>query len=106
MSGTTGGVQPDVPFLGLIEHTNMLPKEWYGGNNVLYMANYLDRSDALFKMSKDELVDLYLPHLTKFNPEFDHSCEALRSSAFFIACFLWLYSYRATRLRDWLKTPQ
>ena len=64
---------PDVPFLGLIEQTNMLPKEWYGGNNVLYVTNYLDRSDALFKMSKDELVDLYLPHLTKFNPEFEPS---------------------------------
>ncbi|MCZ6539431.1 MAG: FAD-dependent oxidoreductase, partial [Chloroflexi bacterium] len=64
---------PDVPFLGLIEQTNMLPKEWYGGNNVLYVTNYLDRSDTLFKMSKDELVDLYLPHLTKFNPEFEPS---------------------------------
>jgi len=63
----------EVPFLGLIEHTNMLPKEWYGGNNVLYITNYLDRTDALFKMSKDELLDLYLPHLTKFNPEFDRS---------------------------------
>ena len=63
----------DVPFLGLIEQTNMLPKEWYGGNNVLYITNYLDRSDALFKMSSDELVELYLPHLTKFNPEFDPS---------------------------------
>ena len=64
---------PEVPFLGLIEHTNMLPKEWYGGNNVLYITNYLDRSDTLFKMSKDELLELYLPHLTKFNPDFDRS---------------------------------
>ena len=63
----------DVPFLGLIEQTNMLPKEWYGGSNVLYIANYLDREDELFKMSRDELVDLYLPHLTKFNPEFNRS---------------------------------
>ena len=63
----------DVPFLGLIEQTNMLPKEWYGGSNVLYIANYLDRKDELFKMSRDELVDLYLPHLTKFNPEFNRS---------------------------------
>ena len=63
----------DVPFLGLIEQTNMLPKEWYGGSNVLYIADYLDRKDELFKMSRDELVDLYLPHLTKFNPEFNRS---------------------------------
>ena len=63
----------DVPFLGLIEQTNMLPKEWYGGSNVLYIANYLDRKDELFKMSRDELVDLYLPHRTKCNPEFNRS---------------------------------
>jgi protoporphyrinogen oxidase len=64
---------PDVPFLGLIEHTNMLPKEWYGGNHVLYLTNYLDRTDPVYKMSQEDLLDLYLPHLTKFNPEFDRS---------------------------------
>jgi protoporphyrinogen oxidase len=64
---------PDVPFLGLIEHTNMLPKEWYGGRNLLYLTNYLDRNDDVYKMSEAELLDLYLPHLTKFNPKFDRS---------------------------------
>jgi protoporphyrinogen oxidase len=63
----------DVPFLGLIEHTNMLPKKWYGGRNILYLTNYLDRADPVYNMSQDELLDLYLPHLTKFNPEFDKS---------------------------------
>jgi len=64
---------PDVPFLGLIEHTNMLPKEWYSGKNILYLTNYLDRTDPLYKMSKDDLLELYLPHLSKFNTEFDRS---------------------------------
>ena len=64
---------PDVPFLGLIEHTNMLPKEWYGGNNILYMTNYLDREDPVYHLSQDELLDLYLPHLNKFNPNFQRS---------------------------------
>ncbi len=64
---------PDVPFLGLIEHTNMLPKEWYSGKNILYLTNYLDRKDPVYNMSQDELLDLYLPHLSKFNPEFDRS---------------------------------
>jgi len=63
----------DVPFLGLIEHTNMLPKAWYGGRNILYLTNYLDRADPVYSMSQDELLDLYLPHLTKFNPEFKRS---------------------------------
>ena len=64
---------PEVPFLGLIEHTNMLPKEWYGGNSVLYITNYLDRKDPVFSLSKDELLDLYLPHMKKLNPKFDRS---------------------------------
>jgi protoporphyrinogen oxidase len=50
----------------------MLPKKWYDGN-ILYLTNYLDRTDPLFSLSRDELLDLYLPHLTKFNPEFDRS---------------------------------
>ncbi len=62
-----------LPFLGLIEHTNMLPKEWYGGSHVLYLTNYVDRSEALFSMTPDEVLELYLPHLTKFNPGFDRS---------------------------------
>ncbi len=64
---------PDVPFLGLIEHTNMLPKDWYGGRSILYLTNYLDRTDPMYKMSQDELLDIYLPHLKKFNPKFDRS---------------------------------
>ncbi len=64
---------PDVPFLGLIEHTNMLPKEWYGGNNILYLTNYLDRTDPVYQMSQDELLEYYMPHLKKFNPAFDRS---------------------------------
>ncbi len=63
----------DVPFLGLIEQTNLMPVENYGGNYVLYLTNYLDREDEMYKMSQDELVAHYLPHLKKFNPDFEES---------------------------------
>ncbi len=62
-----------VPFLGIIEHTNMLPKTMYSGNHVLYLTNYLDRKDPMFLMKPDELMAVYLPHLKKFNPMFDRS---------------------------------
>lgn len=62
-----------VPFLGLIEHTNLISPDLYGGSNVLYLTNYLDRSDELYQMPQDELVERYLPHLMKFNPDFDPS---------------------------------
>ena len=62
-----------IPFLGLIEHTNLMTKEKYGGNNVLYLTNYLDRDEPMFSMSKEELLAHYLPHLKKFNPDFEES---------------------------------
>ena len=63
----------DVPFLGIIEHTNMLPKEWYSDRNVVYLTNYLHRKDELFNLSPNELTELYMDHLPKFNPSFDRS---------------------------------
>ena len=61
------------PFLGLIEQTNLVPKEWYGGRNVLYVTNYLHREDPLFKMSPDALLEHYMPHFRRFNPKFEES---------------------------------
>lgn len=63
----------EVPFLGLIEHTNLMPKEMYGGNHVLYLTNYLERNDPLFLMSSEELFEVYIPHLSRFNSDFDRS---------------------------------
>ena len=63
----------DVPFLGIIEHTNMLPREWYNDRHVVYLTNYLHRNDELFNLKPDALTDLYLSHLSKFNPRFDRS---------------------------------
>jgi protoporphyrinogen oxidase len=60
-----------VPFLGIIEHTNMLPAPTYGGSHVVYLTNYLDRTDPVFSLSSGGLLDLYLPHLTRFNPAFE-----------------------------------
>ncbi len=62
-----------VPFLGLIEHTNLVPTENYGGSHVVYITNYLDRNDPLFKMSPNDLWEHYLPHLSRFNSDFDPS---------------------------------
>ena len=32
----------DFPFLGIIEHTNLLPKENYDEKNILYITNYVE----------------------------------------------------------------
>ncbi|MBI4321281.1 MAG: NAD(P)/FAD-dependent oxidoreductase [Chloroflexi bacterium] len=59
-----------IPFVGLIEHTNFIPPEKYGGRHIAYLSNYVPSSDPLASLSDEALLDLYLPPLTKVNPEF------------------------------------
>ena len=62
-----------IPFVGVIEQTNLIGPEHYGGKHIVYLSNYLDTEDRLYAMEHDELLDEYLPHLRKINPEFDPS---------------------------------
>jgi protoporphyrinogen oxidase len=59
-----------LPFIGLIEHTNFVEPERYGGRRFLYVANYLARDDRLLGLSPDELLAEYLPGLRRVNPDF------------------------------------
>ncbi len=62
-----------VPFVGVIEQTNLIPPEHYGGKHIVYLSNYLSSSHRLYKLDQQELLKEYLPHLRKINPDFDES---------------------------------
>ena len=64
---------PNMPFVALIEHTNLIDKELYGGKHILYISNYPSRDNELYQMSGDELMGLFVPHLQKINPDFERS---------------------------------
>lgn len=64
---------PGFPFLVAVDHGNFMPVEDYGGQRLMYLGNYLPISDRRFTMSDQELLDWYLPYLTKINPAFDPS---------------------------------
>ena len=59
-----------LPFVGLIEHTNLVPPARYGGRRFLYVANYVAPGDPLIDLELDALLDLYEPGLRAVNPEF------------------------------------
>jgi protoporphyrinogen oxidase len=61
------------PFLVLVEHGNFMPVEDYGGRWLVYLGNYLPNTDRRFRMTRDELLDWYLPYLARINPAFDRS---------------------------------
>ncbi len=62
---------PAFPFVGAIEHTNLIPAEEYNGKHVLYLTHYVSRSDPLYSATAEELLMRYLPYLKKINPDFD-----------------------------------
>ncbi len=58
------------PFLALVEHTNFLPKENYGGDHLLYCGDYLETDHEYFKLTQEELLHRFLPALERINPDF------------------------------------
>jgi protoporphyrinogen oxidase len=60
----------DLPFVGLIEHTNFVEPERYDGRRFLYVANYLEHGHDLLSKSMDEVIGHYEPGLRKVNPAF------------------------------------
>ena len=66
----TNIADPELPFVGLVEHTNLVSPDRYGGRRFLYVANYLAPGDPLLALPADELLDAYLPGLRKVQPQF------------------------------------
>src|SRR5262245_60871744 len=59
------------PFLALVEHTNFLPREHYGGDHLVYCGDYLEPGHEYFQLSQEALLERFLPSLSRFNPSFE-----------------------------------
>ena len=59
-----------LPFVGVIEHTNMIDKALYGGHHIVYLTNYPDRNSELYRKEPAELLEEFVPHLRKLNADF------------------------------------
>ena len=60
----------EFPFMGLVEHTNYISSEHYGGDHLVYCGDYLPPDHPHFAHSKGQLLETYLPGLVKINPDF------------------------------------
>ncbi|GIT15764.1 MAG: hypothetical protein CM1200mP37_3450 [Chloroflexota bacterium] len=59
-----------IPFVGVIEHTNLADRSNYNDKHIVYLSNYVSKDDPLLKKNHKDLLDLYLPHLKKINKDF------------------------------------
>jgi protoporphyrinogen oxidase len=61
----------DLPFTGVIEHTNFVSPDEYEGKRFVYLSKYLEPDHPYFTMPDDELIETYVPFLQKINPRFE-----------------------------------
>ncbi len=72
--------ESDVPFLGLVEHTNLVPAERYPAR-YLYVSNYVAGGDPLTEMDTDTLLAHYVRQLGVIAPGFRED-DVLRAWSF------------------------
>jgi protoporphyrinogen oxidase len=59
------------PFLALVEHTNYVSKENFGGDHIVYAGDYLEVGHEYFSLSDEQLLERFMPSFKKFNPAFE-----------------------------------
>jgi protoporphyrinogen oxidase len=59
------------PFLALVEHTNFVSPEHFGGDHILYAGDYLVPGHEYFSLSDDELLERFAPAFKRINPKFE-----------------------------------
>ena len=59
------------PFLALVEHTNFVSSENFGGDHILYAGDYLEAGHEYFSLSQDELLERFAPAFKRINPKFE-----------------------------------
>jgi protoporphyrinogen oxidase len=58
------------PFLALVEHTNYLSPDYFGGDHIIYCGDYLETDHEYFHLSQEEIIQRFSPSLRRINPDF------------------------------------
>jgi protoporphyrinogen oxidase len=68
-------IADDAPFGALIEHTNFVSPERYGGEHLLYVARYVQSTEEpIWQQTDDEIRETWLSGIESLFPQFDRDC--------------------------------
>lgn len=63
----------NLPFGGIVEHTNLVSASEYGGRHVMYLSRYLEDDDSLFSLPDMAIVEKFCDGINAVLPDFDRS---------------------------------
>jgi protoporphyrinogen oxidase len=58
------------PCLSLVEHTNFISSEHFGGDHIVYMGDYLEPDHEYLSYDQEEILKRFMPGLKSINPSF------------------------------------
>ena len=58
------------PFLAVVEHTNFVSPENFGGERILYCGDYLELDHEYFDLSDEQILERFIPGIQRINPDF------------------------------------
>lgn len=60
----------DIPFVGCVQHSNLVNKKFYNSLHPVYLVSYVSRKSELFNQSPKTIVDQWTACLNKINKNF------------------------------------
>ncbi|MGI8491843.1 MAG: methyltransferase domain-containing protein, partial [Acidimicrobiales bacterium] len=60
----------DIPFGGIIEHTNLVPTSWYGGRHVVYLSRYFAPEEDIATADLETVTKEWLEACERLFPHF------------------------------------
>jgi len=67
----------DVPIMCIVQHTNFISSKKYGGDEICYIAWYVEEGSDLLKKSEKEMVEFVLPYLRNIFPHLKETPEVV-----------------------------
>ena len=61
---------PDIPFGVVVEHTQLMGADYYGGDHIVYLAAYTDDASNIFQADDDALMETFTAGLSRVFPAF------------------------------------
>ena len=71
------------PFIGIVQHTNLVNSKYYNNQHITWVANYLPADHPYITMSTEKLFYIYRPFLQKINPSFNLKLKDKNLKLFF-----------------------